>query len=414
MKTLLALNNYYYVKGGAEVVYFEHNRLMQSQGWDIVPFAMQHEKNQLSEWSAYFVEEIEFGNSYSMLEKIKMATKVVYSFEAKKKISQLIVENSPDIAHGHNIYHHISPSVLHVLKAHNIPTVLTLHDLKIACPAYRMLTKNEVCEQCKGGAFSNVIKNKCIKNSVVLSSLIWVETIVHGWLKSYQTCVDAFVVPSKFYIDKFVEWGYPRERFHYIPNFVDTQQFLPNYNVGDYFLYFGRLSEEKGLSTLIKAAAHANVTLKIAGTGDIQSELMSLAESEKCDIEFLGHVSGNALHDVVRGAIAVVLPSEWYENAPLSVMEAYALGKPVIGANIGGIPEMVDHMISGAHYASGDHFELAELMLQFVAMDPATVAEMGKAGRARVEKEFSPQQYKESIDQLYAGLLNRIAADNVG
>jgi glycosyltransferase involved in cell wall biosynthesis len=404
MSTLLALNNYYFVKGGSEVVFFEHNRMLEQDGWEIVPFSMQHEKNIASDWSPYFIDEMEFGNAHSLADKLRMAPKFVYSLEAQKKLKKLIAQCKPDIAHGHNIYHHISPSVLHTLKKAGIPTVLTLHDLKIACPAYRMLSGNKVCEKCKGGRYTEVVKNRCIKGSAIMSGLVWVEAMVHSWLSSYRKCVDAFVVPSRFFMDKLIEWGYPADRFHYVPNFVDASAFEPNYAAGDYFLFFGRLSEEKGIGTLIEAAATAGVKLKIAGTGDIEQSLRDLAQSKGADVEFLGYVSGEPLHAVIRDSRAVVLPSEWYENAPLSVMEAYALGKPVIGADIGGIPEMVEHEQTGAHFPSGDVNALSQVLAGFTARSDAEIADMGRAGREKVEREFSPERYRDAIEALYAKL----------
>ena len=248
MPKLLSINNYYYRRGGAEVVFLEQNRLFEEIGWQVVPFAMQHPKNLPSDWQDYFVDEIEFGNDYSLAEKIINTSKIIYSFEARKKIAALVTKTQPNIAHAHNIYHHISPAIFGKLKAMGIPTVLTLHDLKIACPSYEMLTHDGICERCKGGALWNVAIHKCIKQSRVLSSVIMMESAIQRLLGCYSQDVDRFVTPSRYYLEKLVEWGWPRERFTYIPNFVDAREFVPNDNVGKAFVYFGRLGPEKGFS----------------------------------------------------------------------------------------------------------------------------------------------------------------------
>ncbi len=404
MPTLLSINNYFYRRGGAEVVFLEHNRLFKEKKWDVIPFSMTHEKNDESEWQNYFVDEIEFGQNYSFLRKISNAFKVMYSLEAQKKISQLIKVSQPDIAHAHNVYHHISPSIFNTLKSNGIPTVLTLHDLKIACPAYKMLTHDGVCERCKGGSFFNVVKHKCVKNSGMLSSIVMLEAMVQRWMKTYSEGVDRFVVPSRFYLEKLVEWGWPREKFTYIPNFVDVSILKPKGRPGGTFVFFGRLGAEKGVKTLILAAKKSGVSVSIVGTGSLESELESLIKETEAKVELLGYQTGEALFDIIRSAKAVVLPSEWYENAPISIMEAYALERPVIGANIGGIPEMIKEGETGALFESGSVESLANVLTHFEQMDQDTLLQMGISGREWVEKDFTVACYMERVQRLYREL----------
>ncbi len=401
MPTLISANNYNYPRGGAEVVFLEHNRLFEAAGWDVVPFAMQHPDNLATPWSEYFVEEVELGHAYSLVEKLRKAPKTVYSFEARKRVRQLVEKTRPDVAHCHNIYHHLSPSILIELNSLGVPCVLTLHDLKIACPSYKMLAHDGICERCKGGALRNVVIHKCVKNSVALSALVWFESQLHRRLNTYAKCVDAFIVPSRFYLEKFVEWGWPREKFCFVPNFVDADKLTPEYQPGEAFAYFGRLSEEKGLTTLVRAAAMAGVKLKIAGSGVLESELRQLAAELNAEIEFVGFLSGDNLHEFVRGARAVVLPSEWFENAPLAVMEAYCLGKSVIGANIGGIPELIKPGETGEVFEAQSVEGLAECLRQYSTMPESEIANRGRAGREWMMAEFSPSLYIERVMRLY-------------
>ena len=401
MPNLLSINNYYYARGGAETIFLEHNRLLAAEGWSVAPFAMRHPKNLPSEWSEYFIEELELGSDYSFLEKAVRLPKVIYSLEARRRLSSLLAAFQPQVCHAHNIYHHLSPSILGLLKSRHIPTVMTLHDLKVACPAYSMLTHDGVCERCRGGKLSNVIRHRCIKGSVVMSSVIYLEATLHRWLDTYRQCVSKFVVPSRFYLEKLVSWGFDRAQFEYIPNFIDTGNFRPGYEPGRHVVFVGRLSPEKGIATLISACHDARVPLKIAGTGPQEAQLQTLANSLGAEVEFLGYVSGSRLHDTIRSARVAAVPSESYENAPLGVLEAYALGKPVIGARIGGIPELIREGETGCIVPSGDRQALATTIRAFADMPDDAVQEIGIQGRQWVERDFTSKQYLERIRVLY-------------
>lgn len=404
MNCLLSINNYYYRRGGAEVVFLEQNHLFEEIGWDVVPFSMRHAKNLASPWQDWFVDEIEFGEDYSLFQKLINAGKITYSFEAGRKVAGLVQRVKPAIAHAHNVYHHISPAIFGRLKALGVPTVLTLHDLKIACPAYKMLTHDGICERCKGGAIWNVVVHRCIKNSLPLSAVIMVESAVHRLLGCYSRHVDRFVVPSRFYLEKFVEWRWPRERFAYVPNFVDSAALQPRGMPGRSFVFFGRLGPEKGLATFVRALALAGASGWIVGTGPEEDRLRRLATETGADVEFLGYRTGEALFDTIRNARAMVLPSEWYENAPMSVMEAYALERPVIGAAIGGIPELIREGETGAVFPSGDAEALAARLREFAAMSDDEILAMGKAGRGWVERDFTAERYRERLLELYRGM----------
>ena len=213
-----------------------------------------------------------------------------------------------------------------------------------------------------------------------------------------------FVSPSRFYIEKFVEWGFDREQFRYVPNFIDASQFVPDERVGDAFVYAGRLAPEKGLDTMISAGARAGVPVWLIGTGPDEDRLRRLADETGSDVTFFGHLNGADLHDRIRGARAMVLASEWYENGPVSVLEAYALGRPVLGAEIGGITEFVRPGETGFTFASGSADALADEMTKLAQLDDADVADLGSTGRRWVEESFSSSRYVERLSELYAGL----------
>lgn len=404
MPRLLSINNYHYRRGGSDVVYLEHASLMEEQGWASAFFSMNHPQNLDTPWSKYFIDEIEFGRDYSVIQKLVMGSKVVYSFEAQRRLESLLNDFAVDLAHLHCIYHHLSPSILSTLRGRGIPMVMTAHDLKIACPAYKMLNAEGVCERCKGGDLMNVLRHRCVRNSVAASAIVMVESSLHRLLNSYESKLDRVVVPSRFFLEKFVEWGWPRSKFAYIPNYVDATHFLPAYETGTYFLYFGRLAPEKGIATLMRAAKEAGVVLKIAGTGPSEADLRALQADLGGDIEFLGYCSGFELHSLVRQARAVVLPSEWYENAPMSVLESFALGTPVVGARIGGIPEMVIDGETGWTFESRRTEDLTALLSRLSAMPAARVTQTGRAARHHVETNFNRAGYLRATLALYAEL----------
>lgn len=402
MSTLLNINNYHYRRGGAETVYLDQTELFEGRGWTVASFSMKHASNLPSSSAAHFVDEIEYTSTYGPARVLTNAAKAIYSWEAANKITALIRSRKPDVAHAHNIYHHLSPSVLRAAKASGIPVFLTLHDVKLLCPARTMTTGSGVCESCKTHRLHNVVLKRCLKSSLALSTLIAVESMVHRLLDSYRRYVDKFVAPSRFLIEKFVEWGWDRERFIHIPNYIDATRLEPTFEPGKACLFFGRLTPEKGVATLIEAAAGAKVPLWIMGTGPQESELRQLAQLHGADVSFLGYKTGSALWQTIRESRAVVVPSEWYENAPVGILEAYCLGKPVIGANIGGIPEMIQPDETGALFDSGHVGQLTAVLSRFAGLPDRRIAELGRAGREIAIRRFSPQAHYEQLSALYS------------
>lgn len=398
MPRLLSINNYYYRRGGSEAVYFEHNRLFEDAGWEVVPFSMHNPQNQPSKWSEHFVQA---DDAQSPVNTLSRAAAAIYSTQAARRIKELISLARPQIAHAHNIYHHLSPSVLVELRRQDIPVVLTLHDLKLACPAYKMYVRGAVCEACRGGAVRNVVKNRCIKNSAAMSALVWLETTLHRAVGIYEKAVSRFVVPSRFFLAKFADWGIDTSRFTHIPNSVDIDTLAAADAPGDAFVYLGRLVEEKGVDTLIRAAALARVRLRIIGTGPEEAGLRQLAAALGGEVEFTGYLAGATLHSAISSARAVVVPSEWYENAPISAMEASALARPVIGADIGGIPELIKQGETGFVFSSGSVDSLVEVLTHVDRLPNATLRGIGLAGRQWMSAEFSPATYRNRMLALY-------------
>ncbi len=382
----------------------DQNELLTSRGWNIVPFAMEYEKNFETEYDDYFVEEIDFASEYTPVEKVRKVVKSVYSLEARKEIGRLIDDVRPNIVHAHNVYHHLTPAIFGAIKKKGVPSVMTVHDLKIGCPSKLMLASDGVCERCKGGKTWNAVQQRCLKGSLPLSAVAALETTLHNAIGSYKKNVDLFILPSHFHTNKLVDWGLPADKTRYLPNAVDVSEMTPDYSAGERFVFVGRLSEEKGLLTFVQAVADSGVAATIVGTGPQEDELRALVERTGADVEFAGYQTGDALFDIVRAARALVLPSECYENAPVVLLEAYGVGTPVLGSDLGGIPELIVPGETGLLATAGSPASFAEQLTNMANLSDGELGDMGRAGRAFVEERFAREQYLEGLLDIYREL----------
>jgi glycosyltransferase involved in cell wall biosynthesis len=406
MRRLLSINAYHYIRGGADVMYFDHAALFESNGWTNSFSSMHHAENLPCVDSEFFADEIDYHKSGTAISKLVDAGRIIYSGEARRKIAALLDTRVIDMAHVHNIYHHQSPSVLIELKRRNIPVVITAHDLKLACPNNRMMNRTGVCERCKGGRVWNALRYRCVQSSTAASGLIMIESAIHKALSLYDRHLDRIVTPSAFYRSKLIEWGWDGRKIVHIPNFISAIPPKQAPVLGNYLLYFGRLAPEKGLATLVRAAAQARVSVHIVGAGPEEHALRTLATELAAPVTFVGFRSGTDLWAAVDGARAVVLPSEWYENGPMSIIEAFARGKPLIGADIGGIPELVDGETTGWSFRSADVADLARALDAAMTADIMTLSAKSDAAYAKVQAEFSPSAYFRKMNALYTEILS--------
>lgn len=350
MKVLL-VNKFHYIKGGSETYYFGLGELLKKHGHEVIYFSMKDEKNHPCEQEKYFVENVDFNAPMGKLQTVKAALKMLYSFEAKKKFEQLIREEKPDIVHLNIFQSQLTGSIVDVAKKYHIPVVYTAHDLKSICPNYQMLNHGKICEKCLRGNYINCFKTGCMKDSKAKSLLATLEAYVYKWKNTYQK-IDLVVTPSAFYKKKIEEAGIVKCPVVHMPNFLpEGTEYKAGNKQGEYFLYFGRLSREKGILTLVKAYAKAEVDrpLYIVGTGPVGSQIAAMIEEYKLQdkVKLLGFKSGQELKDIVANSFCVCLPSEWYENGPYSVMEAQAAGRPVIVSSNGGLPELIENGVTG-------------------------------------------------------------------
>lgn len=406
---ILMCNTFQYLRGGAERCVFGLTRLLTEQGHQVVPFGMHDPRNQPSEYDDFFVSHIDFPTELSgesgVAGKLRVLERVVYSREARRNIEALIEQERPDLVHVHGIAHEISPSILPGIKKYGIPIVQTLHDYKLVCPNTSFVSNNTVCEKCQGHRYYQVMLNRCKRGSLPASVLAGIEAYAHHWTGMYTRNVDLFISPSEFLKQKLQQFGI-ENRIETIPNFIDLDQFEPVTQKEDYFVFIGRLVAVKGVRTLVRAMRQVkNGRLLIAGTGELEAELKAYcAEHQLDNVTFLGHLNTDALVPLLQKARFSIVPSEWYENYSMAVIESFACGTAVVGANIGGIPEQVLDGQTGRLFPSGDEAALAAL-LNDLAANPSAAQEMGQQARRFVEETNSPEAHLAATMRLYQTLL---------
>lgn len=400
------VNKFHTVKGGSETYYFGLGELLQKQGHKVIYFSMKDEKNRPCDQQKYFVENVDFNARMGKLQTAKTALKMLYSFEAKKKFEQLLSDEKPDIVHLNIFQSQLTGSIVDAAKKHGIPIVYTAHDLKSVCPNYQMLNHGKICEKCLDGKYTNCFKTGCMKDSEAKSLLATMEAEVYKFKKTYQK-MDLVITPSNFYKKKIEEAHIVKCPVIHMTNFLPEETKYQCGTDGDYFLYFGRLSREKGIMTLVRAYAKAKVdkSLYIVGTGPMKEQVEQLIAEKGLQqkVKLLGFKTGQELKDIVAGALCVCLPSEWYENGPYSIMEAQAAGKPVIVSSNGGLPELVVDGVTGYIAKPKDVSSLAEKMELCEKKEDWNVEYIVQWAK----EKYNPQKYVYELEEEYQELLQQ-------
>jgi glycosyltransferase involved in cell wall biosynthesis len=405
MKVLL-INKFHHIRGCELSYMFSLAEALRSNGHSVIYFSMHHPLNLPCVQDEYFVDHIDFievNKNKNILNSIRVLSRVIYSRQARERIARLLDKERPDIAHLNNIHAHITPSILFELKKRGIPIVWTLHDYQLICPNTNLMAHGVVCEACNGGKYFECVKRKCKKNSRSASVVSFLEATTHKYL-DLPGMVSSFISPSKFLLEKFIQFGWRRDKFVHLPYFLTSEKFVPSETVeGPYALYIGRLESYKGVKTLLHAAKRvSDVPVKIVGEGSEKSSCIQLAKKINIkNVEFTGYLSGNALKNVLHQAQYVVVPSEWYENYPYAVMEAMAAGKPVIASRIGGLPEMIEEGITGYLFEPGNSIDLAERMRSLID-DSGTRKRMGASAKEIALGRYNQLYHFEKIMDIYS------------
>lgn len=405
---VLQINNYHYVRGGSDRVYFETSKLLEKNGHDVLFFSVKDELAEKHYSDKYFIEPFNYENIGS-LNKIKMAVQFLYNKEAHDNLELLIKNEKPDIAHLHIFYGHLTSSILPVLAKYNIPAVMSVHDYRMLCPANVMRdNEGKICEKCSEGNYFNCMFGKCTKQSLVYSSIAAMECFVRDRFFPYEKYIDKFIMVSQFIMDKHIQYKPSLiSKCEQVYNFIDLDKYSPNFSHEDYYLYFGRLSREKGVMTLLKAWRNfPDLQLKIVGTGEIEEDAKRYIDRyNMVNVELVGFLNGDALFDVVKKSKFICVPSEWYENNPMTVIEGFALGKPVIGAKIGGIPELIMEGFNGYLFDSGDLDDLTNSIKKAESVSDDHYSLLGKNARNFAEEHFNESKHYKELLKVYERLL---------
>lgn len=394
---ILLVSKFYYTRGGAEVVAINMANDLAKRGYEIGVFTMDYPEN-LSPKNFYTASQVDFSGGLS--EKIKFAMRTMGYHGIKSSFKKALQDFKPDIVHLHNVHSYLSPAVVKLAKQYGCKVVWTLHDYKLACPAYSCLNRGKICEKCFTSKF-NVVRERCFKENLPASILAYFEA--KKWnVKKLQQYVDYFICPSSFIKRQMLKAGLQEDKLKVVCNFVDPVKLeqLKNTEVSnirdDFYVYVGRLSDEKGVATLLKAAKELPYKLKLLGGGPLYDGFV--AQYGDCEhIELLGHQSAENVASILSRAKFLVLPSECYENNPLSVIEALCAGIPIVGANIGGIPELIDEN-SGVVFVSGNAEDLQRAITKIMHdADKYNYAQIAKASQER----FSFETHFKQLQKLY-------------
>ncbi len=392
---ILLVNKFYYPRGGDCIYTIELEKLLKEKGHDVAIFAMDHPDTIDTPYRKNFPSEVNFSSK-----SINAILRPFGTNDVKRKFASLLDDFRPDIVHLGNIHSQLSPVVAKIAHEKGIKVIWTLHDYKIICPRYDCLKNGEtICEDCLKDKKS-VVKYTCLKNSKAASILAYLEAL--KWNGStLEKYTDKFVCPSEFVRNMMLKAGFKSEKLVTMHHFMNWEQEIfekkEEHIQSDYYCYLGRISHEKGVETLLKVASQHPYKLKVVGTGPLLERLKSEYRSE--NIEFLGQKNREEVKSILKNALFLVTPSEWYEVFGLNNMEALSVGTPVLGANIGGIPELIRNNKNGILFESKNEKDLIQKIEyawnSFKSIDRTMIAEDAK-------KAFSADKYYLRLLKLYS------------
>jgi glycosyltransferase involved in cell wall biosynthesis len=415
---ILLINYRYFISGGPERYMFNIKELLENHGHEVIPFSIKHNKNQYSEYSNYFMDAVGSGDEVyadEYVRDLKTSTKVIgriiYSFEAKNRLKKLIRDIKPDLAYILHFQNKMSCSVIFAAKEMKIPVVQRISDFGHICQnsnsSFYLRSKREPCERCLHGSILNTIIYRC-SDSSLLNSVIKTGSLLVMNLLNIKDQIDAFIFPSSFTMSKYVEFGVKLERANYIPTFFNIAPINDKQiEYKKYALFIGRLVPEKGLMTLIKAFENSKFNLKIIGlSGDhsYELELKNYLEGKNHCIEFLGEMNFNDIQNYLAECLFTIVPSEWYENLPNTILESYAFKKCVVATNIGSLKEAVIDNSTGFLFNYKDHISLREkIEILFSNLDIA--AQYGKNGFEQINIRYSPETHYRELMKVFNKLV---------
>ena len=401
---ILHVNKFFDRRDGVDIYLDQLMRHQAERGHEVHVLATRAPTNVQTPDERYFVHRFNYAKSDGIREDIKKASAFLWNREAMRAMDRMLREIRPDLIHLHNIYHHLTTSILAPIRTSGIRCVQTLHDLKLACPNYSMFTQGSVCERCKGGRYWNAVTHGCLSPSLPANVLGSCEMALSKINQAYEKTVYRFIAPSEFLKAKMIEWGEPAAKFTLVRNPAVVAS-SPSPRGGGYILGVGRLAAIKGFETLIRAAARVpTISVRLAGTGPDEDRLKHLARSlGATNVMFLGFVHPTILDDLRANADAVVVPSICYENSPLALLEALGDGIPVLASAIGGIPELVTDGVEGLLAVPGNVDAWVANLQTFQSLSEERRREMGLKGQERIRTSHGWTEHVAKLDQVYLG-----------
>lgn len=400
MKILIVHNEYQH-RGGEDSVVRAEAQMLRAAGHAAVE---------------YFVSNRTIATE-SLAQKAKLAANTIWSFESARRVKELIATECPDVAHVHNTFPLISPSGYSACRELGIPVVQTIHNYRLICPAGILYRDGRACEECIGKATSwPGIAHSCYRESRSQTSILAAMRLFHSELGTWKEAVNAYVAPSRFARDKLIQGGLPAKKILVKPHFVSPDPGCRAVNDG-YAAFAGRLSEEKGLRTLLKAwaLARARIPLRIIGDGPLRRELKAERERLRlANVQFAGELSHPETIEAIQRARFLVAPSECYETFSMTAAEAAACGVPVIASRHGALAEIVSDRQTGLLFTPSNEQDLAAT-IDWALDHPAQLAEMGRAARAKYEAEFTAEHNLPQLLSIYehASARTALSASNL-
>ena len=377
MKIVVA-HNAYQQRGGEDAVVEAEIALLRHHGHEVLSYTRHNDELTAPDTS-----------------RLRAAAESLWSRRTRSEVALLLQREQPDILHVHNSFPLISPSLVWAAYAAKVPVVQTLHNFRLLCPQAMLLRQGRVCESCVGRAPWPAVVHACYRGSRAQTGVVAAMLLLHRSLGTWQRKVARYIALNDFCRDKFIEGGLPAERIAVKPNFVDLPPPPPGRRHG--LLFVGRLSAEKGVATLAAAAATLPPgSLRVAGSGPAAAMLQGLPA-----VQLLGALSAEQVAAEMCAAIALVLPSLWYENLPRTLVEAYACGLPVLASRLGALQALVQDGVTGLHVAAGDAADLAASMHRALAQ-PERLAAMGAEARAVYEREYTADANHAQLLRIYA------------
>ena len=428
MKIIL-VNYRYFISGGPERYYFNIKEILERNGHEVIPFSVKSSRNVPNDYEKYFLDivddEVYFAQAKKKTPKmiLKSFTRMFYSFEAKKKMKQLISDTKPDLVSIMQMHNKISPSIVDAAREMNVPVIHRISDFQYMCP--NALFYNDrigVCEDCLKGKRMSCVKYKCVLNSPVYSGIKMMAKWMHDIMKVHRR-IDAFVVPSEFTLGRLHEYGIPMEKLNHIPTFFNLKEVNPEVEYKPFVLFVGRIEKQKGLMSLVKAFETIPYELKIIGfsndgfedelkqylgrpiNGDLNVE-ETTAYGKNGNIHFLGRKKFEDIVPYLKSCMCTVVPSEWYDNFPNVVLESYAYKKAVIATDFGSLKYMVDEGQTGMKFKNADLNDLRRCVSYMIEHSEASMA-MGEKAYKLIETKYSPDSHYNKLIELMKKVIGK-------